>query len=169
LIAAGCLDEPEILYCPSDTILLSDNDITGLKSPLEGWRLKNPLQTSYIARPFGNAVKREESSALKYPFSSNPPSNVFLAESSNNHEGGVYVAHVNSAVTFVKNVPIPVQASTAVGVRETQTENGRGRIKIKTEKIREGAYEFEFRYAPWIWLALDHPEQAGDFTRRAHP
>jgi prepilin-type N-terminal cleavage/methylation domain-containing protein len=169
LIAARCLDQPEMLYCPSDTILFPENAITGLEAPFEGWVLRYPLLTSYIVRPFGNAVPMEETSALKHPFSSNPSSSVFLAESSNNHEGGVYVAHVNSAVTFVKNVPIPVQASTATGIKGMMGPVRGGIVMIGLQAAREGAYLFQFYYAPWIWLALDHPEQAEDLIRRGYP
>ncbi|MDA0841523.1 MAG: hypothetical protein O2857_27495 [Planctomycetota bacterium] len=154
LLADGFIGDPEFLYCPSDTVLLSDNEIGGVKSSNNNWIFKYPQLGSFITRPFGITGEKEQPSALHTDFFSNSGRSVFLAEISGNHRSGVHFARLNGSVDKLENVPIYARASSAFGARWV-TADQRG-----IERLREPAYRFHFSMSPWIWQALDNPEIA---------
>ena len=154
LFASGEIKQVEYLYCPADRILFPDDEISGLANGNGNWLLKYPLLTSYIVRPVGVAVPWEQEHALRDPFDANPGAKVFLTEISGHHTNGVHVARVNGAVEFIEGVPVYGRAFSAYGVKAGSLE-----------KVLQPAYVFDIRLSPWIWLALDDPDNADAIIR----
>jgi len=173
LYADKLLPQEWLLYCPGDVTLLADSPVTGLEDLNDSWRMRYPVQSSYFLRPFGEApqpalpgkasppaqakawgLKKKQTTAmdgaLALPFDRNPGTAALLTEISGNHSRGVHVGYLNGGVELVTEVPFVARAFSAVGIRA-----GIG------ETVSQGSYKYDFALVPYLWLALDFPEEAG--------
>jgi len=181
LVADKLLLQEGLLYCPGDVTLLADSPVTGLENLNDSWRLRYPVQSSYFLRPFEGApqqagkgpaktperaeawgLKKKQTTAmdgaLALPFDRNPGTAALLVEISGNHQRGVHVAYINGSVELATGVPFVARAFSAVGIKA-----GIG------ETVYQGSYKYDFGLVPYLWLALDFPEDAGEIISENPP